>query len=525
MTVPTTTSPPASTSAATARRTPTSATPEHVEILIVGAGLSGVAAAYYLQTHCPGRGYAILEGRGAIGGTWDLFRYPGIRSDSDMYTLGYSFAPWTGPRAIADGASIRAYIEDTARAHGIDRAIRYHHKVVAAAWSSAAARWTVDVERTDTGEARQLTCNFLYMCSGYYAYDRGHEPVIADAARYRGRIVHPQAWPTDLDHAGKRVVVIGSGATAVTLAPSLAETAAHVTMLQRSPTYILSRPAVDRLARRLATALPARTVGDVTRWKYVLLGAAFYQFCRRFPAQARKLITAGVRAQLPPDFDVATHFNPRYQPWDQRLCLVPDGDLFAAIKRGAVDVVTDEIAGYTETGLALRSGRTLDADIVVTATGLRLLFLGGLRLTVDGKPIDPGTTRVYKACMLSGVPNLWMAVGYTNASWTLRCELIAGYVCRVLTHLARHGHASCVPWPTVDDDDDDAPLLGLESGYVLRAVAEFPRQGSAEPWKVHQNYIRDLIALRHRGVDDGRLVFGRAPAIADATRTDAAASR
>ena len=479
-----------------------------VDVLIVGAGLSGIAAAYYLQRAHPARRYAIVEGRGAIGGTWDLFRYPGIRSDSDMYTLGYSFAPWTGRKAIADGASIRAYIEDTARAHGIDRHIRFHHRVTHAAWSSEHARWTVELTRTDTGEAVRLTCNFLYMCSGYYAYDRGHEPDIPDAARYRGRIVHPQHWPEELDHAGKRVVVIGSGATAVTLVPALAETAAHVTMLQRSPTYVLSRPAEDRLAQRLARTLPARTVAELTRWKYVLAGAAFYQFCRRFPARARALIRAGVRAQLPADFDIDTHFAPRYAPWDQRLCLVPDGDLFKTLASGKADIVTDEIVRYTPTGLALRSGRTLDADIVVTATGLRLLFLGGMTLEVDGRAIDPGTTRVYRATMLSGVPNLAMSVGYTNASWTLRCELIAGYVCRLLAHMDRLSHASVTAVPVCGDDAEAEPLLGLASGYVLRAVDAFPRQGARDPWKMHQSYLRDVVGFRAKPIDDARLVFG-----------------
>ena len=485
---------------------------EHVDVLIVGAGISGVVAAYYLQTHCPGLTYAIVEARARMGGTWDLFRFPGIRSDSDMYTLGFSFAPWTGERAIADGDSIRAYIEDTARRFGIDRAVRFHHQVTRAAWSSEAARWTVDCERADTGGTTRLTCGLLYMGSGYYAYDHGHAPDIPGAERYRGRIVHPQAWPADLDHAGKRIVVIGSGATAVTLVPSLAETAAHVTMLQRSPSYVMARPLVDTLARKLSGRLPAKVVGDLTRWKYVTLGAAFYQFCRRFPAQARKLLTAGVRRALGPDFDVDTHFNPRYQPWDQRVCFVPEGDLFAAIRRGAADVVTDHIERYTETGLALRSGRTLDADVVVTATGLRLRFLGGMTVVVDGQVIEPSKLRVYKRCMFSGVPNLIMSVGYINASWTLRCELIAQYTVRLLAHLARHGYQSAVPWPTADDDRDEAPLLDLNAGYVQRAVDEFPKQGSREPWKVHQNYFRDLLALRHRSIDDGRLVFGRAPA-------------
>ena len=485
------------------------ATREHIDVLVIGAGISGIAAAYHLQTRLPGLRYAILEGRGALGGTWDLFRFPGIRSDSDMYTLGYSFAPWTGARAIADGASIRAYVEDTARTHGIDRAIRFHHRVRHAAWSSATGRWSVDVERADSGQALQLTCDFLYTCCGYFAYDRGHSPAIAGEGEFRGRIVHPQTWPSDLDHAGKRVVVIGSGATAVTLVPALARTAAHVTMLQRSPSYVVARPGVDRLAHGLRSVLSAKTAGDLTRWKYVLLGSAFYRFCRRFPAQARRLITAGVRAQLGPSYDVDTHFNPRYQPWDQRLCLVPDGDLFAAIKGGKAEVVTDAIDRYTAAGLALRSGRTLDADVVVTATGLRLQFLGGLTLSVDGHPIDPGAIRIYKGIMLAGVPNLAVSMGYINASWTLRCELIAVWVCRLLAHMARHGQQIAVPHPAAGDDRDAAPLLDLAAGYVMRSVDQFPLQGSRDPWQVHQSYLRDLVNLRGRRIDDGRLMFAR----------------
>ncbi len=491
--------------------TPSPTAAEHLDLLIVGAGLSGIAAGYHVQTRFPGRRTAILENRGAIGGTWDLFRYPGIRSDSDMYTLGYSFAPWTGDKAIADGASIRTYIEDTARTHGLDRQIRFHHRVIAAAWSSATARWTVDVERADLGDTIQLTCDFLFMASGYYAYDHGHQPDLADAARFRGRIVHPQSWPADLDHRGQRVVIIGSGATAMTLAPAMAATAAHVTLLQRSPTYILSRPSVDRVAHRLRRALGAQAASDLTRWKYVLLGAAFYQFCRRYPERARKLIAAGVRAQLGPSYDIATHFNPRYQPWDQRLCLVPDADLFHAIKAGQVEVVTDHVERFTATGLALRSGRQLEAEVVVTATGLRLLFLGGMRLTVDGRAIDPATTRAYLGAMLSGVPNLAMGIGYINASWTLKCELIIGYVCRLLEYMDRRGFRSAVPVPTEDDDDGDAPLLDLASGYIERAASQFPHQGQADPWKVHQSYVHDVVALRHRPIADGRLRFGRAP--------------
>lgn len=478
---------------------------EHLDVLVVGAGLSGIAAGYHLQARCPGKRFAILEGRGAIGGTWDLFRYPGIRSDSDMYTLGYSFHPWPSDAAIADGASIRAYVEDAARAHGLDRKIRFHHRVERAAWSSADARWTVDVVRADTGEAVQLTAGFLFMCSGYYRYDDGYTPAIAGVDDFAGRIVHPQRWPADLDHAGQRVVIIGSGATAVTLAPALAATAAQVTMVQRSPSYVVARPTTDAVARRLRQLLPAEVAGDVARWKNVLLGAAFYGFCQRFPRQARALITRGVRDALGADYDVGTHFNPRYAPWDQRLCLVPDGDLFAAIKRGAVEVVTDTIERYTATGLQLGSGRHLDADLVVTATGLQLLFLGGMTVTVDGAAIDPAATRAYKGAMLSGVPNLAMALGYTNASWTLKCELIARYVCRLLGHMDERGARACVAVPGADVGDE--PLLDLSSGYVQRAAASFPRQGTRTPWKLYQNYVRDLIMLRHQPVDDGALRF------------------
>lgn len=479
-------------------------TSEHLDVLVVGAGLSGICAGYHLQTACPGKRYAILEARDALGGTWDLFRYPGIRSDSDMYTLGYSFHPWPSDVTIADGPSILAYVRDAARVHHIDDKIRYGHKVVRAAWSSAAQRWTVDIARAD-GSAVQLTCGFLFMCSGYYRYDEGYTPPLPGRDRFRGPIVHPQQWPDDLAYAGKRVVIIGSGATAVTLAPAMAETAAHVTMLQRSPTYIVTVPAIDRIAARLRRTLPAGAAADVTRWKNVIFGAAFYNFCRKFPRAARALIARGVRAELGPDYDIATHFNPRYAPWDQRLCLVPDGDLFHAIKRGAVEVVTDRIDTFTERGLQLASGRHLDADVIVTATGLQLLFLGGMELVVDGQPIDPPSTRAYKGAMLSGVPNLALALGYTNASWTLKCELIARWVCRVINELDARGARSCVPVPPADVGDE--PMLDLQSGYVERALPSLPRQGARAPWKLYQNYLRDLVMLRHRPVDDGALQF------------------
>ncbi len=480
-----------------------------LDALIVGAGLSGIAAAYHLQATCPALRYAVVEARDAIGGTWDLFRYPGIRSDSDMYTLGYSFAPWPSDQGIADGASIRAYIEDTARAHGIDARIRFGLRVERASWSSADARWTVTARRTSDGGAVTLSCRFLYMCTGYYAYDAGHDPPFPGRERFSGRVVHPQHWTDDIDHAGRRVIVIGSGATAVTLAPALAERAAHVVMLQRSPTYVVSRPAVDRVARRLRRTLPPGLAHDLVRWKNVLLGSAFYNFCRRFPAQARRLITRGVTAQLGPDYDVATHFNPSYAPWDQRLCLVPDADLFRAIRAGKVEVVTDRIETFTERGVLLASGRELAADLIVTATGLRLRFLGGLALEVDGRPVVPAELKVYKGAMLSGVPNLALAAGYTNASWTLKCELTAQYVARLLRYMADRGHRACVP--VAGPDVGDEPLLDLASGYVQRALPELPRQGARVPWKLYQNYVRDLIMLRHRAIADDALRFDPGP--------------
>ena len=476
---------------------------EHLDVIVVGAGLSGVAAGYHLQSGCPERTYAILEGREAIGGTWDLFRYPGIRSDSDMYTLGYTFAPWVGDRALADGPSILAYVRDTARVHGIDQHIRFRHKVQTAAWSSADARWTVVCERD--GERVELTCSFLLMCAGYYRYDRGHTPSFPGLDQFRGRVVHPQFWPDDFDHTDQRVVVIGSGATAVTLVPAMAERAAHVTMLQRSPTYILSRPAVDGAAMWLRKKLPEKTAYAATRWKNVLLGKALYDFCRRFPDRARALIVGQVKKQVG-DASPIANFEPSYAPWDQRLCLVPDGDLFAAIRSGKASVVTDTIDTFTATGVKLRSGRELPADAVVTATGLELQFLGGLTLSVDGVTVDPSARWNYKGTMLSGVPNLAMAVGYTNASWTLKAELACQYTCRVLNHMARHRFRSATP---VQDDPTlpSAPLLDLQSGYVQRAEKIMPRQGDRAPWRLFQSYPRDLMMMKRGTLDDGVLRF------------------
>ena len=480
---------------------------EHFDVLIVGAGLSGIGAGVHLQKHCPERTFAILEGRERSGGTWDLFRYPGIRADSDMYTLGYAFKPWEEARAIADGPAILKYVRDTARDHGIDRRIRFGHHVRRASWSTAEARWTVEADSaTAPNEIVRLSCNFLFMCSGYFSYASGYTPEFPGIERFGGRVVHPQKWTDDIDVAGKRVVVIGSGATAVTLVPELAKTAAHVTMLQRSPTWVVARPAEDALANRLRRILPSRLAYAVTRWQRVLLGAYFFNLCRRNPARAKRLILGGVRAWLGPHYDIDRHFTPRYDPWRQRLCLVPDGDFFQAIRSRHASVVTDRIETFTEGGLRLASGTELEADLVVTATGLNLLLLGGVELSVDGERVDMARTFNYKGTMYSGVPNLASAFGYTNASWTLKCDLSCEYVCRVLNHLKRHGLRQCTPRNT-DPTLTEEPWIDFSSGYVQRSLAQFPKQGSRAPWKLHQNYLRDLMTLRFGRVDDGAMVF------------------
>jgi monooxygenase len=476
---------------------------EHFDVLIVGAGLSGIGAACHLVMKRSGTSFALLEARDAIGGTWDLFRYPGIRSDSDMYTLGYSFRPWTQAKAIADGPAILAYVRDTATAYGVDKKIRFGHQVKRASWCSEAARWTLEAEHGD--QVVRLTCNFLFTCSGYYDTAGGYTPHFAGAERFQGQIVHPQQWPANLDYAGKRVVVIGSGATAVTLVPAMAKTASHVTMLQRSPTYIVSRPAEDRVANWLRRQLPAKLAYGITRWRSVLLTMLFYNLARQKPAQFKAGVLKGVRAQLGPDYDVATHFTPRYNPWDQRLCLVPDADLFRSLRAGSASVVTDEIATFTETGLRLKSGADLPADIVVTATGLSLILLGGIQFTIDGVPTPLAQSMSYKGMMFSDVPNLAAAFGYTNASWTLKADLTSEYVCRLLRFMDRNGYAQCTPKrePGVTEE----PVIDFTSGYVQRGLDQLPRQGNRKPWKLHQNYARDLLALRFGRLDDGTMQF------------------
>jgi len=477
-----------------------------VDVLIVGAGLSGIGAAHHLQERCPGRSYAILEARDAIGGTWDLFRYPGIRSDSDMHTLGYRFRPWTDSKSIAEGSKILRYIRDTAREGGIDRRIRFNHRVVAAAWSSADACWTVEAERSDTGETVRLTCGFLFVNSGYYRYDEGYTPEFPGIDDFAGQVVHPQHWPEDLDYAGKRVVVIGSGATAMTLVPAMAEDAAHVTMLQRSPTYVVSMPGEDGLAIFLRRYLPDRAVYPIVRWKNVALQGLSYRLARRRPELMKKLLRRGLMKALPPGYDVDTHFKPRYDPWDQRLCLVPDADLFEALGKGSAEIVTDRIAGFTAGGIELESGTELEADVVITATGLNLLFLGGMRIEIDGEEPDVSKALTYKGMMLSDFPNFAYTLGYTNASWTLKADLTAEYVCRLLNHMDAAGHRVCMPKVT-DPSVTEEPLLDFNSGYVLRSLDHLPKQGSKEPWKLRQNYPLDLRMLRRGPIADGTMQF------------------
>jgi len=470
---------------------------EHFDVIVVGAGISGIGAGYHLQRRCPDRSFVILEGRADLGGTWDLFRYPGIRSDSDMHTLGYSFEPWGGAKAIADGPSILAYLRRVAAKYGIDQRIRFNQRVVAADWSSADARWTVTVR--DQGQDRQIACSFLFMCSGYYNYTRGYTPELPGIEDFGGPVIHPQDWPETLDYEGKRVVVIGSGATAATLVPELARHASHVTMLQRSPTYMVARPASDAIARALHRILPARAAHSITRWKNILLGMYFFRLARRRPERVKRQLIDMARAELAGACDVDPHFTPRYNPWDQRICLVPDADLFESIRSGRASVVTDTIRRIERDGVALDSGERIGADILITATGLDVQMMGGMAVSIDGRAVNPAATFSYKGMMFSGIPNLAAVFGYTNASWTLKAELVCRYVCRLLNAMRHRDKTTATPQPKSAMVGE--PFLDFSSGYVRRAVDRFPRQGDRAPWRVNQNYLKDIAELRFAPVD------------------------
>ncbi len=490
---------------------------EHFDVLVVGAGISGIGAGYYLQKNCPGKSYVILENRESFGGTWDLFRYPGIRSDSDMFTLGYAFKPWTEQKAIADGPSILNYLDETATEYGIHEKIRYRHKVQSAAWDSETARWTVDVEAGEDAEPAHYSCNFLYMCSGYYNYDEGYTPEFAGMDAFNGTVVHPQHWPEDFDYRDRKIVVIGSGATAVTLIPALLDSdtpAGHVTMLQRSPTYMVSRPGTDAFANKIRKLLPSKMAYSLIRWRNVLMQKFIFGRARSKPEKVKAFLLGAVREELGEDYDIDTHFTPSYNPWEQRLCLVPDSDFFRVIRDGEADVVTDHIDRFTDNGLLLESGEELEADIVVTATGLNLQMAGGIDITVDGQPVSFGDTITYKAMMFSDVPNMAISFGYTNASWTLRADLTNDYVCRLLNHMDKTStQIVTARLPADGDTIERRPWVDFSSGYFKRAEHLLPAQGHKGVWQNLQNYTKDIRALKYGRIDDGALVFTKAGAV------------
>lgn len=483
----------------------TEGSPDDLDVVIIGAGLSGIGAAYHLQHTCPQLAFTILEGRSNMGGTWDLFKYPGIRSDSDMYTLGFSFNPWKDPQAIADGPSILRYIKDTARKFGIDKKIRYDHKVVDADWSDTEQLWTLRIETHPNVPTERIRCRFLITCCGYYDYREGYTPEFAGRAEFKGPIVHPQHWNSDLDHSDKRVVVIGSGATAVTLVPELARKAAKVTMLQRTPTYMLSMPRTDKVANFFRKTLPQSMAYRLSRWKNILIGLGFYNASRQWPNRASSFLRKGVRTQLGAHYD-DKDFTPPYDPWDQRLCIIPDSDLFLAMKEGKAEVITDSIERFTSEGILLASGRIVEADIIVTATGLKVQLLGGMKLRMNGMEVSTKDMHCYRGVMFGGIPNFAVTIGYTNASWTLKCDLSCSYVARVLAHMQRHGHRTVTPRFDKERFGSE-PLLDFDAGYIKRAVHILPQQGSKAPWKVYQNYFRDSLSLRYSSLDDGHLEY------------------
>jgi monooxygenase len=482
----------------------------HYDVVIVGAGLSGIGAACHLEERCPGRTYAILESRAAIGGTWDLFRYPGIRSDSDMHTLGYRFKPWKAKKAIADGPSILSYVNETADEHGVRKHVQFNRRLKGAAWSSQDARWTLDVAATDDGETPEpITCGFLLMCAGYYSYTNPYWPEFEGQDQFEGTIFHPQHWPKDLDYKGKRVVVIGSGATAMTIIPSMADDVEHITMLQRSPTYVVSRPDRDAIANFLRKILPEKVAYAITRWKNTTMQGWIYRRTRTQPAKVKKMLLDQVRKHLGPDYDVEKHFTPSYNPWDQRLCLIPNADLFEAIKAGKASVVTDQIDCFTKKGIRTASGEELEADIIIVATGLTLELLGGAQFSADGEPVRFPEKFSYKGMMYSDVPNLVQTFGYINASWTLRADLTAEYVCRLLNRMDELKMQQVTPRLRAEDSNMPArPWIDdFSSGYMQRMMHLFPKQGDREPWLNTQDFARDKKMVRNAPLEDGALIF------------------
>ncbi len=475
------------------------------DIVVIGAGISGISAAYHLQDKCPNKTFTIFEGRDAIGGTWDLFKYPGIRSDSDMYTLGFPFYPWQNPKAIADGPSILQYIKETAAKFGIDKKIKFNHRVVDANWNDHEKLWTLMLTPHSQVEHTLVKCKFLMVCSGYYNYENGYTPTFKDIDKFKGQVVHPQKWTSDVNYTNKKVVVIGSGATAVTLVPEMSKLAEKVTMLQRTPTYIMTLPSVDKVAELLNKFLPIKVAYHTIRWKNILIGIAFFKVSRKWPNAVRRFIHREAQKRIGEHYD-AKHFNPPYNPWDQRLCLVPDSDLFMSLKSGKAEIVTDQIEHFTDNGILLKSGKELEADLVVTATGLQLQLLGGMKVRINGLEGDSGSAHAYRGVMLSDVPNFAFTVGYTNASWTLKCDLSCRFVTKVINHMDKTGSTVCIP--RFDNKRfKTEPLLDFNSGYVLRSLDKLPKQGSAHPWKVYQNYVRDLISLEWESVHDEYLQY------------------
>lgn len=477
-----------------------------IDVLVVGAGISGIGAGYHLQKKCPETSFLILEGRENIGGTWDLFKYPGIRSDSDMYTLGYNFKPWKEQKAIADAPSILKYLNETVEEFNLKSKIRFGKYVKKARWSSESNQWTVDVEDKKTGKFSQILCSFIFMCSGYYSYKEGYTPHFEGKENFKGDIIHPQKWDPSFDYSNKKIVVIGSGATAVTIVPEMAKTAKHVTMLQRSPTYVVAAPEKDNLANKLRKYLPLKFTYWFIRWRNILRQQYYFRLCKKYPKGVKNVIIREVKKKLGNDFDVKTHFTPKYNPWDQRMCLVPDGDLFEQINQGKASVVTDHIKNFTENGILLKSGKELKADVIITATGLNLEMLSTVEFFIDNKSVDISKTVTYKGMMYSGIPNLASTFGYTNASWTLGADLTSEYVCRVINHMKRNNYDVVCPKPNIGIEADP-DYLNLTSGYIKRSLNIFPKQGKKAPWRNNQNYLIDIFQMKYGRIDDGEISF------------------